>query len=61
MTAAENKMIFVGINYRVGAFGFLNSEKQRGEGLDTNVGLFDQRLALEWVQQHISAVCISES
>lgn len=51
-------MVFVGLNYRVGAFGFLNSEKERSKGLDVNVGLFDQRQALEWLQEHISAVSL---
>lgn len=38
-------MVFVQINYRVGAFGFLASEKIREDG-DLNVGLLDQRKAL---------------
>lgn len=54
-------MVFVGLNYRVGAFGFLNSDKQQSNGLDVNVGLFDQRQALEWVQEHISAVSLTIS
>ena len=48
-------MVFVEINYRVGPFGFLASEKLRGNG-DFNVGLLDQRRAMEWVQEHIAAV-----
>lgn len=48
-------MIFININYRVGPFGFLSSEKVREDG-DLNVGLLDQRQALEWVQDHISTV-----
>lgn len=46
--AAEGA-IWVSINYRLGAFGFLSSP------LDgtANAGLLDQRLALEWVQEHI--------
>ena len=35
-------MVAVQINYRVGAFGFLASEKVREDG-DLNVGLLDQR------------------
>jgi acetylcholinesterase len=50
-----NQMIFVNINYRVGPFGFLTSEKVRKDG-DLNVGLLDQRQALEWVQEHITKV-----
>lgn len=34
-------MIFVQINYRVGAFGFLAGEKIKENG-DLNVGLLDQ-------------------
>ena len=48
-------MVFVNINYRVGPFGFLSSEKVREDG-DLNVGLLDQRQALEWVQEHITIV-----
>lgn len=48
-------MVFVEINYRVGAFGFLASEKIRRNG-DLNVGLLDQRKALEWVQKYIHLV-----
>ncbi|KAF8515626.1 Alpha/Beta hydrolase protein, partial [Gautieria morchelliformis] len=43
----------VNINYRVGPFGFLASEKVR-QGGDLNAGLLDQRQALEWVQEHIA-------
>ena len=53
--ATGNKMVFVNINYRVGPFGFLSSEKVREDG-DLNVGLLDQRRALEWVQEHITIV-----
>ncbi|KAF8508626.1 triacylglycerol lipase-like protein [Hysterangium stoloniferum] len=49
-----NQMVFVNINYRVGPFGFLSSERLHGNG-DLNVGLLDQRFAMEWVQRHITA------
>jgi carboxylesterase type B len=42
--------IYIAINYRLGAFGFLNSRK---EGVSNNLGLRDQRFALEWVQKYI--------
>lgn len=45
-------MIFVAINYRLGAFGWLSGPEVERDG-DANAGLLDQRLALEWVQQHI--------
>jgi len=48
-------MIFVAVNYRVGPFGFLASETIRKNG-DLNVGMLDQRFALEWVQRNIKAV-----
>lgn len=41
------------IQYRLGAFGFLSSADVAKYG-QTNVGLLDMRLALEWVQEHIS-------
>jgi carboxylesterase type B len=40
--ADENDVVVVGINYRLGAFGFA-----MGPGIDTNVGLRDQRMAIE--------------
>lgn len=44
-------VIFVSLNYRLGMFGFLSGPD--GD-LTKNAGLLDQRLALEWVQEHIS-------
>ncbi|PYH70533.1 carboxylesterase family protein [Aspergillus vadensis CBS 113365] len=41
--------VYVAVNYRLGAFGWLSD----GEGLG-NAGLYDQRLALEWVKEYIS-------
>jgi acetylcholinesterase len=48
-------IVFVNFNYRVGALGFLASEKVRENG-DLNVGLLDQRKLLEWVQKYIYKV-----
>ena len=48
-------IVMVNFAYRVGPYGFLASEKVRANG-DLNVGLLDQRMALEWVQQHIEQV-----
>ncbi|KAH7243046.1 Alpha/Beta hydrolase protein [Fusarium solani] len=45
-------VIFVTFNYRGGAFGFLSGPNVRANGT-ANVGLLDQRLALEWVQDNI--------
>ncbi|KIV78674.1 hypothetical protein PV11_06300 [Exophiala sideris] len=47
----EEGFIYVAMNYRLGLFGFLPANIT-GEG-DSNVGLLDQRLALEWVQKYI--------
>ncbi|KAF7541854.1 hypothetical protein G7054_g346 [Neopestalotiopsis clavispora] len=51
--AANNEsMIYVGLNYRLGALGFLAGPEVAADG-DLNAGLLDQRLALEWVQDNI--------
>lgn len=47
-------MIGVSIQYRLGAWGFLASDEVTGSG-QTNLGLKDQRLALQWVQENIEA------
>ncbi|ORY88278.1 alpha/beta-hydrolase [Leucosporidium creatinivorum] len=47
-------IIFVSINYRTAAGGFLDSAELRKEG-NTNNGLHDQRLALEFIQENIEA------
>jgi acetylcholinesterase len=48
--AAENDVIVVSMNYRVGALGFLNLNTPEARG---NAGMMDQRMALEWVQRNI--------
>ncbi|GAP91339.1 hypothetical protein SAMD00023353_6000330 [Rosellinia necatrix] len=45
-------VIVVAVNYRLGVFGFARSDALGAEG-STNAGLQDQRLALEWVRDHI--------
>ncbi|CAI7579379.1 unnamed protein product [Penicillium crustosum] len=45
-------LVYVGINYRLGLFGFATSEALI-ERRDTNAGLRDQRAALEWVRDNI--------
>jgi carboxylesterase type B len=47
-------VIHVAINYRLGFFGFAQSDTLKGEGSE-NAGLRDQRLAIEWVRDNISA------
>ena len=49
-----SSQIFVSINYRVAALGFLNSPELAKEG-NQNMGLFDQRLAMHWVQENIAS------
>ncbi|TKX22083.1 hypothetical protein C1H76_5716 [Elsinoe australis] len=51
--ASDGDIVVVQINYRVGMYGFLQSEKVRANG-DLNAGVRDMIKALEWVQDHIS-------
>ncbi|KAJ6151658.1 hypothetical protein N7470_007255 [Penicillium chermesinum] len=51
-SAGSDGVIYVKINYRGGAFGFLSGPEIQSNGT-ANAGLLDQRLALEWVQEHI--------
>ncbi|KAI9815832.1 MAG: hypothetical protein M1832_005246 [Thelocarpon impressellum] len=45
-------VIYVAMNYRLGAFGWLGGPTLQSNGT-ANVGLLDQRLALEWIRQNI--------
>ncbi|KAH6603105.1 acetylcholinesterase precursor [Trichoderma cornu-damae] len=49
----ELGIIFVAINYRLGAFGFLGGPTVQEDGT-ANAGLYDQQMALEWVQTNIA-------
>ena len=51
---SQGNLIYVTAQYRLGAFGFLNSVDVRENG-DANAGLLDQRAALMWVQRNIRA------
>ena len=51
-TAFPRGVIYVAMNYRLGAFGFLSGPTFQSNGT-ANVGFLDQRLALEWVQKYI--------
>lgn len=44
--------IFLALNYRLGMFGWLAGPTFQKNGI-ANAGLYDQRLALEWVQTYI--------
>ncbi|PLB53805.1 alpha/beta-hydrolase, partial [Aspergillus steynii IBT 23096] len=46
--------IGVSFNYRVSGFGFLSGRTINESGL-ANLGLYDQRLALHWIQENIAA------
>ncbi|OQD68727.1 hypothetical protein PENDEC_c031G06535 [Penicillium decumbens] len=57
VTASVNlnmPIIFVTMNYRLGAFGFMPGSEILKDG-SANLGLLDQRLALEWVADNIEA------
>ena len=46
----RNDIILVVPNYRLGAYGYLVTDKLTG-----NVGLLDQRLAMQWIRDNIGA------
>lgn len=50
----QQPIIAVSINYRLGGWGFLASKEVAAAG-ELNIGLFDQRLALRWIQENIQA------
>ena len=54
--SSGNKLIYVTGNYRMGAFGWLAGSDFAAAGGLPNTGLYDQRLLLEWVQEHIDKV-----
>ncbi|CAG8976122.1 hypothetical protein HYALB_00002403 [Hymenoscyphus albidus] len=50
---AGEGVVFVAINYRLGLFGWLPGSTFAGQGGLPNAGLYDQRLALEWIAANI--------
>lgn len=54
LLAEENDIVVVTINYRLGAFGFLNLPGLSSGGAG-NYGLLDQVAALRWVNRNIAA------
>ncbi|MGH7141512.1 MAG: carboxylesterase/lipase family protein [Minisyncoccia bacterium] len=55
---AQQGVIVVSMNYRLGVFGFLvhpELAKESGHGSSGNYGLMDQVLALHWVHDNIAA------
>ncbi|MEV6923794.1 carboxylesterase family protein [Dactylosporangium sp. NPDC051485] len=55
--AAEQNVVIVTVNYRIGAFGFLDLRDYGGDeiGAVTNAGLRDQLFAAQWVKENIAA------
>ena len=51
---SQGGVIYVSIQYRLNAFGFLSSTEVRDNGV-ANAGLLDQRAALNWIQRNIRA------
>ena len=52
-TNGSDGIVFVALNYRLGAFGFLAGPTlQPSDGI-SNAGLYDQRLALQWIRDNI--------
>ncbi|ODM23332.1 hypothetical protein SI65_00921 [Aspergillus cristatus] len=54
VSASNGSVIWVQVQYRLGAYGFLGGSEIAKEG-NANVGLLDQRAALQWVQKYIHA------
>jgi para-nitrobenzyl esterase len=55
---ARKGVVLVGINYRLGVFGFLahpGLTREAGRNASGNYGLLDQVAALRWVQENIAA------
>ncbi|KAJ6537898.1 carotenoid ester lipase [Mycena capillaripes] len=50
----KEPVIYVTMNHRVSAFGFLASKEVRAAGVG-NLGLQDQRQAFRWIQKYIAA------
>ena len=54
VNSSNGSIIFVSIQYRLGAYGFLAGDEVAENGTP-NAALLDQRAAIDWVQRHISA------
>lgn len=50
---SDQGLIFVSINYRLGALGWSSGPSLQASGGVSNAGLYDQRLAIEWVAKNI--------
>ncbi|RFU79745.1 alpha beta-hydrolase [Trichoderma arundinaceum] len=52
LASSDDDMIYVTFNYRLGLYGFLSGHEVAANGT-ANAGLYDQELALHWVQKYI--------
>lgn len=52
VSGSEPNFVFVAMNYRLGAFGWLGGDEAEADGT-VNAALYDQRLAFQWVQKYI--------
>lgn len=53
VSQSGNNIIFVGSNYRLGAFGWLAGTSMEQAGLP-NAGLYDQQAAMQWTRDNIA-------
>jgi carboxylesterase type B len=51
--AGGQGIIFVAMNYRLGALGFMAGPSLQAAGGVSNAAFYDQRLAIEWVAKNI--------
>ena len=49
---ANQEVVLVAMNYRVGALGFMCLPSDEASG---NMGILDQIMALKWIQNHITS------
>jgi len=54
MYAANGSLVYVSIQYRLGAFGYLSGAEIRQNG-SPNVGALDQRAGIQWTQRNARA------
>jgi carboxylesterase type B len=52
-SSSDGNVIYVALNYRLGALGFSSGPSFQAEGGVANAALHDQRYALEWIQNYI--------
>ena len=49
----DGRIVYVAMYYRLGAMGWLAGLSLQAAGGVSNAGLYDQRLAIQWVKKHI--------